>query len=425
MSALPSAVSPARGPALCVAYSCPPILDPQSILLAKMLGPLASQGYPLQVVGLDPASSGARTDPFLSGLVPDVSEITRVRSSEKQLWHRGVTRYMPSLLGVPDKHLPVHFRALRAGQAQHARRPARLIFTWAQYHSCSLVGLKLKRSLGLPWVAHFSDPWLEDPYRRRRPWQRQLNAAFEHAVMSAADALIFVSDETLELTLSNYPRSWREKAHVIPHCFDAALYPEARVGGDEMVVRHLGNLYGDRTVRYLLEAVASLRSAGKLPPSLRFEFVGRQETALAEAVRSAGLEDVVILRQGVTYLESLREMKQAAVLLLVEAPGATSLFLPSKLIDYLGAERPVLALTPLQGPAARLLTDAGDKVVAPDDPAGIAAAIREMAARMTSGTLGGFRRSKATLAQFDCRQTTARLAEVFDRVLDDGSQRGH
>ena len=68
-------------------------------------------------------------------------------------------------------------------------------------------------------------------------------------------------------------------------------------------------------------------------------------------------------------------MAETDILLLVDAPSDVNLFLSSKLIDYLGARRPILGITSTKGTAGRVLTDYGWNVHHPDDVPGIAAAL--------------------------------------------------
>jgi len=403
---------------LCIAFSCPPILDPQSILLAKMLGPLRERGFRVQVLGLDPETCITRTDESLNRLLPPDPEPLRVPASERRLWWRAVSRCLPSVVHLPDKHFPAILRAVKAGVALHARRPVGLLFSWAQYHSCSLVALRLKKILDLPWVAHFSDPWRASPYPRRTIHERWINAKLEEAVIAAADAVVFVNEETLDSTMARYPRAWREKTAVIPHCFDPHLYPSKTSAHAGMVIRHIGNFYGHRGPGRLLEAIARLRGADEsYLQGVRLEFVGGVGPAQGKEVQQLGLGQVVHFRPAVAYLESLREMREADVLLLVEDATTRNLFLPSKLIDYLGAGRPVFAITATSGPAARLLTDTGDVVVPPDDVDGIASALRRCIGRFHLGELSDFRRSPESIAPFHSRTTVSALGSLFNQVL--------
>jgi glycosyltransferase involved in cell wall biosynthesis len=403
---------------LCIAYSCPPILDPQSILLAKMLRPLRALGYRVQIIGLDPGTCLTRTDPFLPSLLPPDPQPVRIAASERRLWFRTIARLMPSLLQLPDKHLPVHCRAVRAGKALHAAAPKAILFSWAQYHSCGLVARHLKQSLGIPWVAHFSDPWFGHPFQRPRFYERWINARLEKAVISAADAIVFVTEETRDSTMARYPPAWRKKTAVIPHCFDSELYPPELRPHAGMVFRHIGHFYGDRGAGPLLEAIARLRSGNPgILEGVRFEFVGRVRADQVLEIRKQGLENLVQIRPGVGYLDSLREMREADVLLLVEAPAQEGLFLPSKLVDYLGAGRPVLALSPSRGAAARLLRRQGDRVVPPNDVAGIAAALTLSIERFRRGDFTGLPAPSEGVSALSCKTTVATLADLFDRVL--------
>ena len=68
-------------------------------------------------------------------------------------------------------------------------------------------------------------------------------------------------------------------------------------------------------------------------------------------------------------------MAAADGLLVIDAPAKKSVFLPSKLIDYLGAGRPILGLTS-PGTSANLINQLGGWVASPDDVEAVAAAIK-------------------------------------------------
>ena len=82
------------------------------------------------------------------------------------------------------------------------------------------IGLRVRRATGLPWVAHFSDPWTDSPYLRGARWQQRLWKRLEADVVQDADALVFVNAQTAERVMRKYPDAWRRKAHVVPHGFD-------------------------------------------------------------------------------------------------------------------------------------------------------------------------------------------------------------
>jgi len=76
---------------------------------------------------------------------------------------------------------------------------------------------------------------------------------------------------------------------------------------------------------------------------------------------------------------------------------------PSKLYSILAAGRPIMVIAPAESDAARIVVESGSGVAAdPDDPAGVAAAIREL------------RGQPARLAEMArrARETAAKYARV-------------
>ena len=59
-------------------------------------------------------------------------------------------------------------------------------------------------------------------------------------------------------------------------------------------------------------------------------------------------------------------MRTSAALLVIDAPAKRSVFLPSKLVDYLGAMRPIFGVTP-PGASSDLIGELGGRVVDPSD----------------------------------------------------------
>jgi hypothetical protein len=103
------------------------------------------------------------------------------------------------------------------------------------------------------------------------------------------------------------------------------------------------------------------------------------------------------------------------VLLVIDAPSDDSLFLPSKLVDYLPLGKPILGLTPTCGASADLLRSLGHPIVAPDDEAAIASAIDLLIERKQQGRLGVPASHHAVAAQYDIRATAAAFAHILER----------
>jgi hypothetical protein len=230
-----------------------------------------------------------------------------------------------------------------------------------------LIGLELKKRHALPWMAHFSDPWTDNPFKKYNWLTRRANVALERSVMETADLLLFTSQETIDLVMTKYEESLRTKARVVPHSYEPSQYP-ASVTDSRITIRFLGDMYGPRTPRPLFGALLNiLREHEAALEGVCFEFVGSMcelnPSALGFDELPAGL---VVLRDTVRNQESLNLMTSADGLLVIDAPATMSVFLPSKLIDYIGAGKPILGITP-PGTASRLITELGGLTADPSN----------------------------------------------------------
>jgi colanic acid biosynthesis glycosyl transferase WcaI len=97
--------------------------------------------------------------------------------------------------------------------------------------------------------------------------------------------------------------------------------------------------------------------------------------------------------------------------------GLEGIVVPSKLYSILAAGRPVLAVAAAQSDAARIVVESGCGMAAdPDDPAGVAAAVREL--RSDPARLADMgRRARETAAKY------ARVNELekFAAIVEDAA----
>jgi hypothetical protein len=266
-----------------------------------------------------------------------------------------------------------------------------VILSCSQPHANHLIGYRLKRKTKKPWIAYFSDPWVNNPYAGYRSERiRRYNAFLEKSVIEHADRILFTSPEMLDMVMRHHRREHARKCDVLPHSFvpawsEAAERSLSRNSADSghmgerrngrMRFIHTGHFYGPRTPKPFLDALARLDAAMGLSEKLEVHFYGTMDRAYHEYLRIRGLDRFVSVRKTVPYLGSLAAMKDADVLFLIDAPTRErrgSVFLPSKLIDYIGSGRPVVGITPEAGASARVLRESGNIVCALEREDGIA-----------------------------------------------------
>jgi len=244
----------------------------------------------------------------------------------------------------------------------------------------------------------------------------------EGDVVREADALVFVTQQTADRVMRKYPDALSRKVHVVPHGFDPSdrcVNAEAGATAAEtktLALVYTGRFYdGIRTPEALLHGLALLAGRRPLARELRVTFVGTAIASHRQLAKRLGVTDVVEFTGRLPSAESTRRAAAADVLLLVDAPAAESLFLPSKLVDYLPLGKPILALTPSRGAAADLVRSLGYAVVPPDDPAAIAAAIESLIIAHQSGHLRVSPRHGDASQAYDIRRTSRQLADILAR----------
>ena len=406
---------------LAISFTYAPSALPRAVQVARLLKNLPEASTVLVCADYD--ERDVRKDPallieaenFLEKVIRVPFAVPRWKSRASGIAYRFK---LPVWDRTPDQHnswRPFVLQAVREF-VQKNGSGINVLVTFGAPMSDHLIGLELKKRYGWPWVAHFSDPWVDNPFSNYDALTRRLNASLERRVMKNADRLIFTSQETLSLVMKKYPAEFKARARVLPHAFDPRLFTARReVNSSKLTVRYLGDLYGRRTPGPLFSALSRiLATEPEVLANVHFELIGPTYDLQLEKL---GLENLpaglVTVKEPVNYSESLRLMASADGLLVIDAPAEESVFLPSKLIDYIGAGRPILGLTP-PGTSHGLINRLGGWTARPEDIEGMAATIKTFLAflrqnRNHDGAWG----ATEIRRQYEAR----RVALEFERIL--------
>lgn len=357
---------------LAISFAYPPSAAPRAIQVSRLLNSLH---FPTLIICADYVDTWTRSDVTLrndsAGSAVQTLRVPFSRADWDTLFLRAWGRFsLPVINKAPDRYKNWGSRAVHSALSAGSQgRRFDLLVTFGAPMSDHLIGLKLKKRLGLPWVAHFSDPWVDNPFTAADRLTNAVNRSLERKVLSTADRVIFTSDETVDLVFKKYPASWREKARVLPHAFDDSLFAGAPKHESKITIRYLGDFYGPRTPKPLYDAIRQLlKSKPSLLTDVRFEVIGNLGVH-PEIMAIDGIPvDMISIQPPVPYLESLALMRSADGLLVIDAPAEQSVFLPSKLIDYIGSERPIFGISP-PGTATKLIAELGGWIADPSDGA--------------------------------------------------------
>jgi len=356
---------------LFLSYAYPPKRYPRSIQVSHLVYFL-KQSLNIEVV----TSSTVDIEDKTLLMFTTLDNVTQVKNSPLTnfIWSARGNRIKQMIL--PDQHYLWHFDLYDTASKIIEDNCIDLIITFGQPMSSHITGLKLKNKFSnLKWIAHFSDPWVDNMFNRYNFWTRLVNKHYQDKVFKLADKLIFTSIETINLVMSNYQSSIKSKAEYLPHCFNDELYPTGNTENETFMIRHIGNFYADRKPECLFKAL-SLIPANQLE-NIKIELIGTSDSSIEDSIKTYSLEKIVSAVPAVNYLESLSLMRSSDLLLIIDAAFESSPFLPSKLIDYIGANKPIFGITP-QGTSQKLIEEMGFLTAHPKDPAKIASKLIDM-----------------------------------------------
>lgn len=245
----------------------------------------------------------------------------------------------------------------------------------------------------LRWAASFGDPIAANPFNDsyRFPMMEEDNRT-EAKVLQQADRIIVTNPYQQAIVSGSQALPVdSDKFFVLPHCFDERMYPHqatpAQPGehpqGEGRIFRfmHVGMLYKlKRTSEpFMRGAQRLLQKHPELKGRFTLEFYGANDRYI-QAAADYGLDGIASFKGTVSYLESLAVMTQAHCLLLRDADFSDqglryTPFYPGKLADYLGAKKPILAVTMAHGCVPDMLAKLGGALLTENDIDGIADAM--------------------------------------------------
>ena len=345
---------------LAVTWMMPPLVFPRSLQISRIFRALHAQGWSIRALAVPiDLEKNALIDLDLADIYADSYQLDFVEPREEvQPSPPGIKIHRKRNIAQETTLLSRNWvgrAAARAGWWIRQEFPQALV-TFGQPWVNHQVGLQIKKQFPhIPWIAHFSDPWVDSPYYHGSSQEMEIAKQTEQEVIREADRILFTNEDCADLVMAKFPESWRTKVSVIGHCTDETLVSSQEPAAREETRRivHAGNLYAGREPFALLEALVKLAVCER-KVCFTLDLVGVSTPALIQRVHDLGLSEKVRFFPAEPFIKSLTICKRADLLLVIDAPAAQSVFLPSKIFDYLPLGRPLLALTPPLGATAKI-----------------------------------------------------------------------
>lgn len=278
----------------------------------------------------------------------------------------------------------------RGARIIRERRPA-LVYSTGGANSAHWAGYRLARRFGLPWIAEVHDPMVVENAGKSRMAAR-FARWLEARICERADVAIWFTDEALARARARNP-ILGDRGHVLLPGADAPAFARtAYQRGDKLVIAHFGSLAPTRNLVVFAKALAKIAAADRdLAGQVRIELYGGEVDALSRGAIAA-LPAGVVRNVGRLEIDPatgesgrdrvVKRMHAVDCLLLLHGTeDFCAEYIPSKLYEYLWAQRPILALVWRNPQMAKMLRDEGHWAVEADDVAGVEAALADLVSR--------------------------------------------
>ena len=300
----------------------------------------------------------------------DIGGVFEPMYSGRPSWKRILKDRVMAMFGqLPDPRLPFALAFLSpwfAKRAKDAIMQADVVIgttpPWPMILAALFCKLRFNKPCILDYRDHFSECH-EMPGGRMAKW---LERILDQRLVNSANYVVCISEP-----MTRYYRSLTENVDTILNGYDHEILESARsesniIDDGKVRIRYMGIVSPGRIPYNILDAVAQIKL--KKPENferLRFEFYGN--ATLIESTLISKYPDIAgafFFFPPVRYFESLKKMVEADYLLFSETSSNKTLsaqgILTTKLFEYVGSGRPVLADISKNTLAGDLLCRCGD-----------------------------------------------------------------
>ena len=346
------------------------------------------------------------------------TQVTEISSGPKT-WKQRLSLWIRGNVFVPDPRVGWVRPSVKRLKKYLAEHPVDVVVTTGPPHSVHLIGQRLHKALGIPWIPDFRDPWSRMYYLKHLPmtagtWHRLRR--MEQQVLDQCSTVLactpFVQQEFQAQTLT--------PVACITNGFDEEDFRGRQLSRKDghFNLAHIGLLAADGNPLLLWQVLGSMAAEDPaFRSALRLRLSGKVDAEVLAAIGAAGLAENVVALGYCDHAAAIREQRAATVLLLpLRNDPEYRPILPGKLFEYLAARRPVLGIGQTDGAMAQVLsqTQAGITVDWADAK-GLRTFLQQAWEQFRSG---GVPATAGNIAPYTRRATARALAALLSQVCE-------
>lgn len=331
-----------------------------------------------------------------------------ISEASRGSWKEKLSVFIRGNLLIPDPRVFWVKPSIRFLKNYLKENPVDLVVSTGPPHSMHLIGLGLKRKLGIPWLADFRDPWTDIDFYHRLRLTRLADAIHHHLEKKVLASADFVTTVSPQICRSMETIAGR-KIELVNNGYDPEDFEFDTETADDgsFTISHFGAFNRDRNPAILWRVLRELSQEDpRFATDLKIQLIGQTDETILQDIREAGLEKQLTVIPHKKHREGLELLRHSKVLLLPinDAPNMLGI-LPGKMYEYLALQRPIVAIGPPEGDFAAIITETQSGMVhAFGDYPGLKKSINDLYLKFNEGTLsvnsGNYEKySRRSLAQ--------------------------
>ena len=219
-----------------------------------------------------------------------------------------------------------------------------------------IIAHDLKEKYDIPWIADLRDLWNLNPYINHTFIRDYFEKRLELKTFENVDILTTTTPLAKKTLQSLHPT---KKIVSIVSGYDPEDFKNLKQTkkSDKLTMMYAGSLYnGKRNPSILFEAISQLIKENKIDSNkISIDFYG-DTTNLEELSKKYNIESVINIHGKVSHSEVLQNQMNSDVLLLISWMNEKEkMFIPGKVYEYMGSQKPILSIGYKEGSLKELI----------------------------------------------------------------------
>lgn len=424
-----------RKKVLVIAYYFPPMAYSGVQRTAKFVKYMYDFGWEPTVLTIEPKSYYAFDNSLLEELKQRNIRIIRTKSSDptqsifnqskiQNDFVRKILNRISQTFFLPDNKKSWTKPALKEARKLLQKESFDIIYATAPPYTSFRIANILKKEFNIPVVLDYRDAWLDDVLSfYPTPIHRWIVKRMEKAVLYNCNKVITYTRQLKEHLLKNYTFLSPDEIVIIPHGFDREDFDltfKSNKPSHKMRITYSGIFYDERTPKFFIEAVRRLfYERPELINRIEFCFVGNFPKSEKKKIVRYNLTNAFNFVGYVDHKTSIQYLLDSDVLwLMIRHSKNPHIVATSKLFEYIGTGKFILACVPLNGAADQILKRYKAYMsVHPEDVNGIKDALIKIYEMYSSGNLP--KGDLDYINSFERKKLTQELITIFQFQLND------